>query len=218
MDKSNQVKSNEYYSVSRDEMLDFIPVVSTSVLDVGCGSGVFGASIKRRHPSTIVWGIEPNEDAARAAVQVLDRVIVNTFSNGLIHLEGEKFSVICLNDVLEHMIDPDQALAACKNLLTDKGIVVASIPNILYFYEISNILVSQDWKYKEFGILDNTHLRFFTKKSILRMFDEAGYEVLNIEGINAFAGRKYKFFNVLTLGHIRDWKYLQFAVQARVKK
>ena len=213
-----QNKSADYYSEPRAEMLPFVPVGSKSILEIGCGSGAFGSSLKQRQPETVVWGIEPDAAAARVASKTLDHVFTGTFTTELSALAGKKFDVICLNDVLEHLAEPHLVLTACKDLLTENGIVVASIPNVLYFYEITKILVSQDWKYEQFGVLDNTHLRFFTKKSIIRMFEECGYEVLILEGINPFAGRKFRFFNALTLGHIKDWKYLQFAVQARVRR
>jgi 2-polyprenyl-3-methyl-5-hydroxy-6-metoxy-1,4-benzoquinol methylase len=213
-----RIKPSDYYGVARTEMLPYVPADGKLILEVGCGSGAFGRALKQRRPETVVWGIEPDVAAGQVAAQTLDRVIPGTFSSVLSELATERFDVICLNDVIEHIADPYQVLRECKDLLTSDGMVVASIPNVLFFYEIAKILITQDWKYEDCGVLDNTHLRFFTKKSIIRMFDECGYEILKIEGINAFAGRKFRFFNAVSLGHIKDWKYVQFAVQARVRK
>ena len=104
-----------------------------------------------------------------------------------------------------------------KNKLTKNGIIFASIPNILFYPVVEYILIKQDWKYQESGTLDKTHLRFFTKKSMIRMFENCGYEIVSIDGINPFFGFRYKMFNLLTFGFIKDWKYLQFVVQAKVK-
>ena len=209
-------KSDGYYETERSEMLPFIPQDALSVLDVGCSSGGFGKLIKDMLPGAEVWGIEPSEDFAAIAKTKLDNAICSTFELGMPELAGKTFDCIIFNDVLEHLVNPEQALLDSKEYLGETGLVVASIPNILFFYQILEILVEQDWKYRDEGILDNTHLRFFTKKSIIRMFEACGYEIVKIRGINASFGLKYKTMNLLTLGFLRDWKYVQFAVEARV--
>jgi 2-polyprenyl-3-methyl-5-hydroxy-6-metoxy-1,4-benzoquinol methylase len=207
-------KPDGYYELSRPEMLDFVPASSKSILEVGCSSGGFGALLKERDPGREVWGIEPDAEAARTASARLDRVIAKPFSSEVDELQGKRFDAICFFDVLEHLVNPEKALKDCRNFLTENGVVVASIPNILHFYQISEILIQQDWKYRDEGIMDNTHLRFFTKKSILRMFETCGFTVSRIEGISASYGLKYKLANMLTLGRLADWKYVQFAVVA----
>ena len=210
-------KPDDYYELSRAEMVSFVPETSRSILEVGCSSGAFGALLKERGPGVTVWGIEPDADSAGVATGRLDRVITGTFSADMPELDGKHFDAICFNDVLEHLANPEEVLTGCRNLLDPGGVVVASIPNILFFYQISKILIEQDWKYEEFGIMDNTHLRFFTRKSIVRMFETTGYDIEKIEGINAFAGKKYKIANFLTLGRLSDWKYVQFGITARVR-
>jgi 2-polyprenyl-3-methyl-5-hydroxy-6-metoxy-1,4-benzoquinol methylase len=212
-------KPEEYYDLSRDEMVAFVPKSSQMILEIGCSSGAFGSLLKKAMPGCKVWGIEPDERAAEIAVTRLDRVIQSTFPARIPVLEGQTFDVICFNDVLEHMANPELALRECHSLLNNNGVVVASLPNILFFYQITKILIEQDWRYEESGILDNTHLRFFTKKSIVRMFESCGYNVLGIAGINASYGMKFSIANMLTLGRLNDWKFVQFAVQAEpIKK
>ncbi len=208
-------KPDGYYETTRSEMLPFIPAESSSILEIGCSSGAFGKLIKNERPGTVVWGIEPDEESAKKALKNLDHVICSTFSTELEELKGKKFDVICMNDVLEHMVNPDTVLLDCKSFLSPNGMIVASIPNILHFYNITQILLHQDWKYEDSGIMDNTHLRFFTKKSIIRMFEGCGYNIARIEGINASFGMKYRLANALTLGHLKDWKYVQFVIQAQ---
>jgi 2-polyprenyl-3-methyl-5-hydroxy-6-metoxy-1,4-benzoquinol methylase len=211
-------KSDTYYTQDRLEMLDFIPEDVSAVLEVGCGSGDFAQSIKYTWPSSIVWGIEPSKEAAERASAKLDKVICGIFEADSDSLQGKQFDCIVFNDVLEHLPDPWKALNDCRSYLTDDGCVVASIPNILFFYEITKIIWEEDWEYKEQGILDSTHLRFFTRKSILRMFETSGYDVELMQGINGFAGKKYKIANFLTMGRLKDWKYVQFAVRARLAR
>jgi hypothetical protein len=108
--------------------------------------------------------------------------------------------------------------------------VVASIPNVRYLENIWNLLILKDWKYTEYGILDRTHLRFFTLQSIRVIFENLGYHIERIEGINPFDEKPYfkrlskrfiywVFFltNLLFFKHIEDMRYLQFVVVARPK-
>jgi 2-polyprenyl-3-methyl-5-hydroxy-6-metoxy-1,4-benzoquinol methylase len=208
-------KPDDYFGHFRPEILRFVPEGCKSVLEVGCGAGAFGESLKDARPDCEVWGIEPDAEAAKKASLKLDHVIHGTFSADSPELRHKRFDVICFLDVLEHMTNPEKALTECKSLLADNGVVVASIPNILHFYQIGEILYHQDWRYREEGILDTTHLRFFTKKSILRMFREAGFGKVNVFGINPESGFRFKVANAILLGRISDWKFVQFAVQAR---
>lgn len=207
-------KAAGYYDHRRPEVLPFVPDDARSVLEVGCGAGEFGKLVKERNPRCEVWGMEPGPEAV-AAAENLDHVISGVFDGDMPELQGKKFDCIVFNDVLEHIPNPEKVLRECKNFLTDGGCIVASIPNILFFYQITKILYEQDWKYEDSGIMDNTHLRFFTKKSIVRMFESCGYEITKIEGINASFGLKYQVANALLFGRLRDWRYVQFGVQAR---
>ena len=210
--------SDSYYSQTRPEMLGLMPNGINRVLEVGCGAGEFAASLKVERPGLVVWGIEPVGAAATVATARLDRVIPQNFVPGMDALVGQQFDCIVFNDVLEHMADPDNMLRECRQYLAPGGSVVASIPNILYFYEITRILITEDWEYRDHGILDKTHLRFFTRKSIVRMFTSAGYEIDEIRGIDGFAGKKYKIANFFTLGRLHDWRYVQFGVRARLSR
>ncbi len=206
---------DSYYSQQRSEMLGFVPISVKRVLEVGCGAGEFAASIRARMPKVVVWGVEPSPEAANIAATRLDKVICSTFEPGMPELVGERFDCVVFNDVLEHIADPEKTLRETRPYLGEGGVIVASIPNILYFYEITKILVTEDWEYRDYGIMDKTHLRFFTRKSIIRMFRSADYEMDEIRGINGFAGKKYKLANFLTFGRLHDWRYVQFGIRAR---
>jgi 2-polyprenyl-3-methyl-5-hydroxy-6-metoxy-1,4-benzoquinol methylase len=208
-------KSTQYYGYTRAEMFDFIPQHTKSLLDVGCSAGGFGKGLKNARQGIEVWGIEPSADAARIAASVLDKVIVDSFGADVPGLAGRKFDCIVFNDVLEHLVNPAEALSDCLGYLNPGGSIVASIPNILFFPAIFKILKSEDWKYESAGTLDNTHLRFFTKKSIVRLFEENGFVIKKMNGIHAEKGKLYRLLNLLTCNRLRDWKYTQFAVQAQ---
>lgn len=210
-------KAGSYYEMVRYEMLPFVPPDVKIVLEVGCSAGGFGKLIMDNRPECKVWGIEPSLEAASMAQARLDKVINGTLESSETELGGQKFDCIVFNDVLEHLVNPEAALIQARELLTPNGAVVASIPNVLHFYNIWQILTQQDWKYEDSGIMDNTHLRFFTKKSIVRLFESVDLGVAKIEGINPSYGLKFNLANTLFLGKIADWKFIQFAVQARNK-
>lgn len=130
-------------------------------------------------------------------------------------LPDNYFDCITFNDVLEHTIDPTQLLSMVKTKLGPKGIVIASIPNVLYVKNMFNLLVKKDWEYTHEGILDSTHLRFFTKKSMKRMFQNAGYVVIKQKGINPPSRLIFKLLNILTLGIIGEMKYMQYVCLAK---
>jgi len=216
LDKQYENKPAGYYGLDRVEMLPFIPAAAKKILDIGCGEGGFGKMLKEKDPSLIFWGLEPSPSAAGIAGRVLDKVINNVFNEGLPELENEKFGAIVFNDVLEHLASPDNSIRLCSRYLDEKGCIVASIPNILFYPVVREIVRTQDWQYTEHGTLDNTHLRFFTRKSIIRLFEENGYRILKIEGINARScGRLYRILNTIFYKKLKDWKFLQFAVQAQ---
>jgi hypothetical protein len=91
---------------------------------------------------------------------------------------------------------------------------VSSIPNIRYFRNLFDIVIRGEFRYQEGGILDKTHLRFFTKKSIIEMFESLGYRIRQLEGINATPSWRVGLFNLATFGYFNDMKYVQFGVVA----
>jgi 2-polyprenyl-3-methyl-5-hydroxy-6-metoxy-1,4-benzoquinol methylase len=222
---SSPVATNDfrvYAGSSRHEMLRFIPSRTEKALEVGCSVGNFGALVKSELKAE-VWGIEIDENACAVASARLDTVICGPFERRS-ELSGEKFDCVIFNDVLEHMVDPHGALTYAKELLKPRGTVVASIPNVRYFGNMWLLIVHKSWKYVDTGILDRTHLRFFTKSSISDMFEEIGYDVEKIEGINPletydpYFMKKFRFINTLTLKQISDMRWMQFAVVARARE
>lgn len=205
-----------YSTTAREEMLPFIPESATTVLDVGCSVGNFGALLKSKR-GIQVWGVEADAEAAEIASRRLDGVYSGQFGSDLV-LTDKKFDCIVFNDVLEHMVDPYGALEYARGLLELNGKIVASIPNVRYFGNIWLLIVHKSWEYTDTGILDRTHLRFFTKKSIHSMFTALGFDIESITGITPvekfepYFYRKYRFLNLLTFGHLEDMRWLQYAV------
>lgn len=207
-------KANQYFGSARPEMVRFIPEGVKDVLEVGCGGGAFAAAVRNTRRARFT-GIEPFEAAAETAATRLDEVLQTSAEEGLSRLRGRLFDCIVFNDVLEHLVDPESALIAAAALLRPQGKVVASIPNMRYLPVLRGLVLRGEWRYTSEGVLDRTHLRFFTHKSIAEMFTACGYGVDVLEGINACSTSwKFRALNAITSNALDDMRYLQFAVVA----
>ena len=210
---NDHVKETEYYGHPRREMIPLVPETAGTILDVGCGAGAFAASLREaRGEGLEIWGLEMDPAAARLAEGILDHVHVGDAAKILPNLPEGHFDCIVCNDVLEHVADPETLLRALRPLLRPGGRIVASIPNVRYFFNVIDLVVHGRWEYTDEGILDRTHLRFFTRASIRKMFADCGYGIERMAGINATGSLKFQAVNLLTFGRWQDMKFLQFAV------
>jgi 2-polyprenyl-3-methyl-5-hydroxy-6-metoxy-1,4-benzoquinol methylase len=175
-----------------DERPDIEPHLPTgigSALDVGCARGGFGITLRRLiGEQGRVVGIEavPEQAAIARTGHGFDEVLDGYFPAALAGRD-ETFDLISFNDVLEHIFDPWQTLRDCHRHLTSSGRVLAAIPNIQYAPVVLD-LVKGRWNYTDDGILDRTHVRFFTRSSMVDLFESAGYTVetcVGMNGINA---------------------------------
>ncbi len=208
-------KYPEYYQWSRAEVLPFVPREVSKVLEVGCGEGRFGLAIKQTRNAE-VWGIETVPEVAQQAAQRLDKVLLGDVEHDHLELPSEYFDCIIFNDVLEHLTYPWAVLKILRDALQTSGYVVASIPNIRYYPILKALVLHKEWDYTRDGTLDRTHFRFFTQRSIPKFFQDSGYELVRMEGINPLElswklNLAFKFLG----GAIDDTRYLQFACVAR---
>lgn len=195
------------YDFRRGEMLPFLPTTLRSLLDVGCASGRFIGAVKERFPDADIWGIDPvaYDDSGEF------HRVVGRFPDDL--PGGLRFDCIVFNDVLEHLVDPWEALRATLPLLAPGGVVVASIPNIRNIDVLRALVLHGRWEYVDRGILDRTHLRFFTHSGITDLFERSGWKVRTIAPLN-IKGRPRHALNRLTRRKLSDFLAEQFAVVA----
>ncbi|MEA5582848.1 glycosyltransferase [Nodularia harveyana UHCC-0300] len=164
---------------SLKKMLQFIGK-GKQVVDFGCATGLLAHLLQKR--DCIVTGIEINPDAARVAEKYCEKVIVADLDFVSITkiLPKEKFDVVIFGDVLEHLRNPWKVLEETKSILKEYGFVVASIPNIAHG-AIRLALLNGKFEYTNLGILDDTHLRFFTRKTSQELFKNTGYFIDEID-------------------------------------
>ncbi len=211
--------NTNYYNRSfREEMLKYIPADAKTILEVGCSEGLFLNYLnKSRECET--WGIELFENAAIEASKVAFKVLTGDFNEVYKSLPKNYFDCVIFNDVIEHFSDPWLAMTNTKEILSKNGVIVSSIPNFRYIGNLTEIITSADFKYKEEGgILDKTHLRFFTAKSIKRFFDECGYILIEQEGIRPCQSWKEKLLIFLSFGRFSDMRYKQYANVVKLQK
>ncbi len=214
MDNTENEKKR-YFSNEREEMIPFIPMDCQKILEIGCSEGAFGHLLKI-HRVAEVWGVEKEKEAALRAKDKLDYVFQGDFLEIENQLPRNHFDCVVLNDVLEHFTDPWGLLSRIKPLLNPAGYIVSSIPNVRYIGNLYELLLKKDWEYKSSGILDMSHYRFYTKKSIIRLFESSGFTIVRIQGINPAKSFKVRLGTWLTLGFFEDIKYMEFAIVARL--
>lgn len=212
-----QAKRTSYFETTRPEMLGFVPSDARRIVEFGCGAGVFSGQIKARQNSYVV-GVELMPEPAAQAVGCLDKVHCADIEQGLDFLTGDAFDCAIFLDVLEHLRAPWDVLAKLKNHLAPDATVIASIPNLRHFEVMKSLLLRKRFEYQDEGVMDRTHLRFFTCDDIAHLFTKAGYHVSCIEGIKGGFPWKFGLLNKLLLGRLDDMQYLQFAVVAKPMK
>ena len=203
--------NNEYYRQTRSEMLNFVPEETGRLLDIGCSEGYFGDAVSQKIPGCETWGVEANADAAAQAAGRNHKVLCGLID--LVELPDSYFDVVTMNDVLEHIPYSEPALAVVRRVLKPNGRLVLSVPNVRYYLNVRDLVLRGRWDYQEFGVLDRTHLRFFTLGSIKDLLGQNGFEVQRTEGLNAPQLKThYRLLFALAPRSFADMKFPQIAV------
>jgi 2-polyprenyl-3-methyl-5-hydroxy-6-metoxy-1,4-benzoquinol methylase len=168
-------KPEGYFSCTRPELVPLIPPHATRILEVGCGEGGFARTLRAARPGSKleIVGLEASESAGEIASNVLDRLVVGNAEQ--VELDYENyFDCVVFADVLEHLVDPWKMLRRARTFLRGNGTIVASIPNVQHWSVLVDLIRGR-WEYAQYGIMDSTHLRFFTKRSIRDLFVSTGF-------------------------------------------
>ncbi len=211
------MKQPDYYASERGDIVEIVPDGILRLLDVGCGMGVTSRIIKDRSKGQIeVTGIEIEPDIAEIAKTKIDRVIVGNVETTELPFGKGYFDCIIYGDVLEHLVDPWKLLIKHSELLREGGYAIISLPNVAHYRTIK-MLLRKEWNYKDRGIFDNTHLRFFTIKSMKEMLANAGLEIIKINR-KISASKSKKVLNKILFGALLDFMTEQYVIVARKRE
>ncbi len=174
--------TKEYYGNQRPELVRLVAHEAATVLDLGCGQGVMSASIKSERNAQEIWGVEVVKEVAEIAKgnPAFHKVLSGNLEELIDEIPDNYFSYIIAGDVLEHLVDPWNILAKLRHKLTDDGTFICSVPNIRNLSFFIKLLFAGRFEYKDSGVMDRTHLRFFARKDVQLMFDEAGFKDIDI--------------------------------------
>jgi SAM-dependent methyltransferase len=217
-DKCTTSEGVEYYGQRRSEMLRFLPCNPKHLIDIGCGEGLFGEAVKAMFPGCETWGVEPVAEAAEKAARRNDRVVQISIDDAA-ELPTAYFDVVTMNDVMEHLVWPEPALAVARRILRPDGQLILSLPNVQVLSNVLDLVIRNDWEYQDYGILDRTHFRFYTTKSAVGILRRAGFQVEQVTGINPIRVRWYfRLLFAFAPRYFRWMPFYQFVVIARPLK
>lgn len=194
-----------YYQNIRSELAPFIKGTPKRILEIGCGVGNFRQNITWPNE---YWGVELSPEIAVIAQTQLDKVLAGSFDSVAPNLPDRYFDMVVCNDVIEHIFNTDNFLQMVTQHLAFSskddtniipGYLIGSIPNVRQFVNLYNLIIRGDWKYSSSGILDISHVRFFTRKSLARTFDANGYAIDVLKMINPWGNPSKTTFKGLML-------------------
>lgn len=211
-------KEEGYFNFPRLDLLQMLPSgEGLSLLELGAGNGATLREAKRLGIAAYAVGIElvapdapPDGDPCAP-----DRFIYGDVEDLGLDLTEESFDVVLCADVLEHLVDPWRTVRTLSRYLKPGGVFLSSIPNVRNHRLLRPILIGGDFRYEEAGLLDRTHLRFFCRKNVRDLFEQAGLVVDEMaENMGGF-GRHHRLLDRLTFGLLHDFFVFQFRTRAR---
>jgi SAM-dependent methyltransferase len=169
-----------YFQNVRREIEPLLPARVESVLEVGCAAGGTMRWLRSIRDVKYAAGVEQEPEAARAARLVFDDVEIGDAAASDFGFRQERFDLILALDVLEHLADPWTILRRLREKLAKDGVFIASVPNVAHYKVSLNLFLRGRWDYAEEGLLDRTHLRFFTRRTAVELFESTGYSVRRV--------------------------------------
>lgn len=206
---------SNYYSNARREIESFLALPIESVLEIGCGEGGTLHWLQENKGVKICHGLEIlPEVSERAKMKGLQVVTGNIETDGIPF--QEKHDVILCLDVLEHLHDPWRVLPVIIENIHPGGSLIVSLPNIAHFSVWTNLIMRNDWHYENAGILDRTHLRFFTHRTASELLLDAGLQL--VQRKPKFARKTHRNINFLTLGLFERFLAYQYLFLAKKRQ
>ena len=207
-----------YYGTPRLNLLALIDGAEPRhALEIGCGMGANLGALKRRFTACRTTGVELDAAAARLAQASgnVDEVILgDALDPRQVELPAGHFDLIVLSHVLEHFEFPERLLARCATWLAPGGTMLVALPNVRHASVLAELVLRGDFRYRPAGILDQTHLRFYTRRSATRLLQAQGWQVERVAA--DIDGPKSRLLHRLSLGLAEE--FAAFAYNFRLRR
>ena len=213
MQDKYEIKTSSYYGNYRQDILPLVPNHASRVLEIGCGTGNTLTHLKANGYCDWICGVELFPDAAIQAAPKLDRLYQTNIEETELPIESGSIDLILCLDVLEHLVDPHKVIAYLDRLLAPGGVIIASIPNVRHNSVVMPLVFKNQWNYRDGGVLDHTHLRFFVEDTAVDLMKSSGLQLDKCIGSNFYADRWDRLLNQLTLGVFSSFFFKNYLVK-----
>jgi 2-polyprenyl-3-methyl-5-hydroxy-6-metoxy-1,4-benzoquinol methylase len=178
-----------YGDTVNEEVLRQLGPISGRVLDVGSGTGAWAPRLREAGARHLV-ALDPSAAALAQARSRYDLAVLGTIEDVTLDaLGGQAFEVIVAADVLEHLVDPWQALRKLRSWAQPGALLAVSVPNLRFYRLVGNLVFRGDFEYEPWGVRDWTHLRWFTRRSLARTLASSGWKPLRWGRTTSLKGR-----------------------------
>lgn len=205
------MSENAYFHWVRREIESLLPASATRILEIGCASGATLQWLKARWPEAETFGVEGYGDIEAELAANVDHCLIADLNEPLPDLG--RFDLILALDVLEHLADPGRVTAELAKMLIPGGAVIVSVPNVAHYSVAAPLFFRGRFDYADRGILDRTHIRFFTADSAPQLLEDAGL-VVEDAVVTRIQGKILRLFDLVTFGHMRRHLAFQFVMKA----
>jgi 2-polyprenyl-3-methyl-5-hydroxy-6-metoxy-1,4-benzoquinol methylase len=208
-------KPAAYFGNVRREIEPLLPARAERVLEIGCGAGATLAWLRASGRAGHVTGVELSPEAAALARGQVDVLHEGDADRLIDHgLPAEGYDLVLCLDVLEHLVDPWATVRRLQRVIRPGGRLIASLPNVRHASVVLPLLLRGEFRYAESGLLDRTHLRFFTRDSALALIGQPGLRVERWQRrLHPWPSRS-GWLNLLTAGLLRDLLALNYLIAA----
>jgi len=166
------------HDIHNKDVLSMLPLTSKKLMEIGCSSGALAREYKKNNKNCHYIGLDIVESYTHLAKRFCDEVIVADIEqqNEIFYSKNSDCDCWIFADALEHLVDPWLVLKKIRHVIPDNGQIIACIPNSQHWTVIANLAIG-NFRYQESGLLDKTHVRFFTRKTIIELFNGTGFEI-----------------------------------------
>ncbi|HLY90295.1 MAG TPA: class I SAM-dependent methyltransferase [Acetobacteraceae bacterium] len=203
-----------YYENVRTDVEPLLPSRVCTALEIGCGAGATMAWLRQKRQIEYAAAVEIVAEAASRAEAVFDDVVLGDINCARLEFKRRQFDLILALDVIEHLPDPAAALASLHDHLEPNGTLIVSLPNVAHYHVSLPLFFLGKWEYRDQGLLDRTHMRFFTMSSAVALIQDAGFQVRRVmlkrQFPNVFAAvgltsQRWRWYSNRILGYLVPW-------------